>query len=146
MITEAVDESSFEPPTFTPEIESVEGNIGSNQLLVTFRPDVCSGSTGIYSNSNLTDALEVNDFWFFDKGGNNPRTIISVAHIAGNATAVLTMSAPLTAEDVGQDALAARPTTIWDWYSGGYENLATGTLPAQPVSAGPWPVVETELP
>ncbi len=139
MLTAAGWESNFQRPDFTPEIQSVAGHTGSNELVVTFQPSL--DAFGIYGNEDLTGALDVGDFWIFDTDGNNPKSITSVSHLAGEYSATLTLSAVLTAADVGSDTLAARGMEIWDWYAGGYQNAATGTIPAQAVSAGPWPVI-----
>jgi len=94
---------------------------------------------GAYANSDLTGSLQPDDFWLFDKGNNNPRTIESVVHTPGEATAVLTLSAPLQASDIGVDLLATRNLSAWAWYEGGYVNWATGTIGEKVVSGGPWP-------
>jgi len=145
----------FQPPTFTPEIERVGAQVGSDQLMVYFRPSQQgAGTAGIYGSVDVTDltvdtlsgALDPKDFWLIDKGGNNPRTITGVSHTPGALTATLTMSAPLTAADLNTDTLSAQPTSIWGWYEGGYNNFATGVVGPQVVSAGPWPVAITEPP
>jgi len=140
-ITERVDKDNYVPPDFTPEIESVSGNIGSSELTVVFRASSYgAGTPGIFTNSDLTGALNKDDFWVIDKNGNNPsRTIIGVAHAPGDLTATLTLSEPLTASDFGTDVVAARRNSIWGWYEGGYNNYATGIIEAHSVSAGPWP-------
>ena len=138
MLTAAGYESYFERPEFTPEIEAATGHIGSDELTVTFRPS--QGTIGIYTNEDLTGGLNTKDLWLFDANGDNPKTITGVIHTAGSYTATLTLSAPLSAADLDSDTLAVRPRTVWDWYEGGYENWATGTIEAQVASAGPWPV------
>jgi predicted CXXCH cytochrome family protein len=139
MLTAAGYESSYQPPDFTPEIESVTGHIGSDQLTVTFRPG--QGSYGIYTNEDLSGALTADDFWLFDANNDNPKSISSLSHFAGETTATITLDTALTVADIGADTLAARPLAIWDWYQGGYVNAATGTIPAGAVSAGPWPAI-----
>ncbi|HEC16234.1 MAG TPA: hypothetical protein ENI99_06625, partial [Sedimenticola sp.] len=143
----------FEPPSFTPEIKRVDATVGSNQLTVFFRSSQhgAEGRRGVYGSVDVTDltvdslsgALEPEDFWLIDKNNDNPRTITAVSHSPGMTTAVLTMSAPLTAADLNTDTLSARPTSIWGWYEGGYNNYATGVMGPQVVSAGPWPVALT---
>jgi predicted CXXCH cytochrome family protein len=133
MLTAAGYEDSYQRPDFTPEIASVEGLVGSAELAVTF-------ADGVYTHADLTGALRPEDFWLFDVNEDNPRTITAVTHTAGEATAVLTMSAPLTAADHGVDHVTTTGTSIWAWYEGGYENAATGAIGAQAVCAGPWPV------
>jgi predicted CXXCH cytochrome family protein len=142
MLTASGYEGNYERPTFTPEIETVDGNIGSNDLFVTFRASQYGiGDPGIYTNQDLTGSFVPEDFWLIDGNGNNPsRTIQSVSHIAGETTAVITMSEPLVESDLTMDLLAVRPASIWAWYEGGYINAATGEIPEQVVSAGPWPV------
>jgi len=145
----------FVPPTFTPEIERVDAQVGSNQLLVYLRSSQQgSGTQGVYGSVDAADLsvdtlsgpLEPRDFWLIDKGGNNPRSITEVSHIPGETTAILTMSQQQLAADQGVDTLAAQPLSIWGWYEGGYNNYATGVMDAQAVSAGPWPVTITEPP
>ncbi|NIA15972.1 MAG: hypothetical protein GWP08_18060 [Nitrospiraceae bacterium] len=131
-ITSAGYEDDYVAPDFTPEIVAVEGNIGSDELAVTFRK-------GVYTNDDLTGAINPGDFWFFDVGGDNPKSIDSIDHTAGAATATFTLSAPLIEADLTQDILAATGQSIWCWYEGGYNNYATGIIQAQTVSAGPWP-------
>ena len=62
-----------------------------------------------------------------------------VLHTAGEMTATLIMSEPVVEEDLSTDTLAMKPASAWGWYMGGYNNAATGVIPAQAVSAGPWP-------
>jgi predicted CXXCH cytochrome family protein len=138
MLTSAGYEANYIPPDFTPEIESVTGHINSDQLTVNFRPS--EGTVGIFANQDLTGSLDAQDFWFFDVIGDNPKTITNVVHEPGAYSATLTLSAPLIAADMNTDTLAARPASIWDYYTGGYVNAGTGTLGAEVVSAGPWPV------
>jgi len=139
-ITAAGYEGDYHRPDFTPEILSVEGSAGSSELLVTF-------TMGGWANSDLTGALAPDDFWLFDKNGNNDGRIIEdVVHVAGEATALLTMNQPLTTSDIMTDTLATRGKAVWAWYEGGYVNWATGTIEAQAVSAGPWPVTISASP
>ena len=137
-------EGSYVRPDFTPEIETVYGNIGSYDLLVTLRTsDYGSGVPGVYTNQDLSGALGPEDFWLIDGNSNNAGRTISVTHTAGETTASITMSQPLVEADLSTDLLALGPASVWAWYQGGYENWATGTIPAQAVSAGPWPVAVT---
>ena len=156
-LTERVDKNLYIPPDFTPEIQSVIAHIGSDQLNVTFREsEFGSGTGGIFGAidesdlavDTLSGALQPGDFWLTDKGGNNPRTITAVDHTPGSATAVLTMSQPTTLADLSTDLLAAQPLSIWGWYRGGYNNWSytPNALPAQLVSAGPWPTAVTGPP
>ncbi|MDH3974831.1 MAG: hypothetical protein OEV42_11180 [Deltaproteobacteria bacterium] len=156
-LTERVDVNNYFPPDFTPEIESVVAPIGSDKLYVTFREsEFGMGTPGIFtlidesdlSVDTLSGALQPGDFWLIDKNDDNPRAIVAVEHTAGDTIAVLTMSQPTIAADLGADFLAAQPLSIWAWYKGGYNNLSyTPTaLPAQLVSAGPWPATLTGPP
>jgi hypothetical protein len=56
------------------------------------------------------------------------------------------MSKPLIEADMSIDTLAMKPASAWSWYVGGYNNWATGVIPAQSVSAGPWPVTISGCP
>ncbi len=147
MLTSAGHENDFKRPDFTPEIKTVSGHIGSNEMQVTFRSSQHgTGTPGLFGKSNLTGTLDKNDFWLFDKNANNPRTITDVSHTAGAMTATLTMSAPLQEVDLSMDTLAMKPASAWGWYEGGYVNSDSGAIPAQAVSAGPWPATITGPP
>jgi hypothetical protein len=139
MLTAAGYEGNYQRPDFTPEMVTVEGHIGSNELTVTF-------DDGVWTNMDLSGSIEPEDFWLFDANSNNPRTITSISHTAGSSTATLTMSEPLAAADLSADTIAIKPASIWYWYDGGYVNAATGTIGAQAVSGGPWPVAITGPP
>jgi hypothetical protein len=139
MITAAGYESNFSRPDFTPEISSVVGHIGSNELTVNFTYGVCT-------DENLTAPIEPDDFWLFDRNSDNPRVITNVSHSPNTITATITMSAPLVEADLFSDSLAVKPASIWTWYEGGYVNWATGTVTNQSVSSGPWPVAITGPP
>ncbi|NOZ00931.1 MAG: hypothetical protein GXP54_03465 [Deltaproteobacteria bacterium] len=127
-------EDKYLAPTFTPEILTVDGLPGSADLVVRFMK-------GVYSSPDLTGGLGPDDFWLFDKGGDNPRKILDVTHVPGEDLAIITMSAALTASDIDEDTIAARPAAIWAWYDGWYQNWDTSNPPIgeEPVSAGPWP-------
>ena len=147
MLTSSGYEANFQPPTFTPEIETISARNGSDKLYVTFREsDFGAGTSGIFTNYSLTGALQPDDFWLIDKGSNNPRTITAVDHTPGDTTAILTTSQPTTIADMGVDTLSAQPLSIWGWYQGGYNNAATGILGAEAVSSGPWPVTMANVP
>ena len=133
MLTAAGYEGDYLRPDFTPEISSVAGHIGSNELLVTF-------AQGVWANMDLSGALDIDDFWLFDVNGDNPKSLTGITHTAGEATAMITMSAPLIEADLSNDNLTTTGKSVWAWYEGGYVNWATGVIPAQAVSAGPWPV------
>jgi hypothetical protein len=106
-------------PSTTPEIASATGSLGSTQLTLGF-------TQGVWTNTGLTGVLAPEDLHLTDVNGDNPRTIVSLSHTAGAATAVLTMSAPLISGDVGSDLVATRGLSIWD---------------ADGEPAGPWPVL-----
>jgi hypothetical protein len=137
-LTQAGYENDYQRPDFTPEMIDVDGHIGSYDLTVTF-------DDGVWANIDLSGSLEPEEFWMFDANSDNPRTITNITHTAGDSTATLTMSAPLVEADLSSDTLALRPTSVWHSYDGGYVNAATGTIPAQVVSGGPWPVAITEV-
>ena len=82
-----------------PMITNVEGQTGHDRLYVTF-------SEAAYANTDGSGNLQPLDFTLLDS--DNDRTIDSVIHIAGSATAELVLSAPLdTVNDIGVDTLAA---------------------------------------
>jgi parallel beta-helix repeat protein len=84
---------------YPPEISFVYGVAGSNELVVVF-------SEPVYSNGDTTGDLVPADFVLTDT--DDSRTIASVTHTAGTATATVALSAPLDAsDDVGTDTLAA---------------------------------------
>ncbi|MCP4590388.1 MAG: hypothetical protein GY842_06575, partial [bacterium] len=127
-------ESDYARPDFTPEIETVDGHIGSDELQVTFTQPT-------YTSSDLTGNLTPDDFWLFDVAGNNPKSIVGVTHTPGDTTATLTLTNLVAADDLSSDILALKPGSVWNWYGGGYENWATGIILEQPVSGGPWPAI-----
>ncbi len=99
---------------------SAEGSTSNKQVLVTF-------SAPVYSASNRTGALAASDFDFTDVDDGvgstddvNPRTITSVTHTAGEATAVLTFTGGATPFgamkplDVNDDTLAPASGAIFD--------------------------------
>ncbi len=94
-------------PTTTPEIATVEGDAGSNELTVSF-------TQGVRTNRDQTGALVAEDLLLTDTGGDNPKTITGVAHTAGDSVATLTLSAPLIEADLGSDLLATRGISVWD--------------------------------
>jgi hypothetical protein len=102
-----------------PFISTVEGLIGSNELTVTF-------SEGVYASGGGN--LQAADFVLTDTNGDNPRTISSVNHTAGENTATVTMSGPLTAADVDADTLAAVAASVYDEYNNvaGTETVTIG--------------------
>ncbi|MHC4065565.1 MAG: hypothetical protein ACYSUI_13860, partial [Planctomycetota bacterium] len=108
-------------PTTTPEIDTVAGHIGSNELVVTF-------TEGVWTKMDQTGPVETSDLLLTDQGGDNPRTITSVTHTPGEASAILTMSAPLIEADLSTDILATVGVAVWD---------------ADGEPAGPWPMTIT---
>jgi hypothetical protein len=116
-----------------PRISKVEGLIGSTQLTVYF-------SEGVYANPGGTGILDASDFTLVDTNSDNPRSIDTVTHTAGESTATITMSQPLIAADVDADTLAAFNTaSIYDEYdnAAGTDAITIGlssTCPTSPVS------------
>ena len=92
---------------YPPRIAFVYGQVGSATLIVRF-------SEGVYSNTGGTGNLLPGDFTLTD--ADDGRTIIGVTHTAGESIAILTLGAPLDAnDDIGTDTLAAATTTsIYD--------------------------------
>ena len=76
-----------------PTIRAAEGAVGSERLLVFL-------SEGVWG------ALGPEHLVLVDAGNDNPRTVVGVEHVAGEALAVVTMGGPLLASDVGADTLA----------------------------------------
>ena len=82
-----------------PSITHVTGEAGSAELAVVF-------SEGVFSESDGMGAIGPDDLVLKDTGANNPRTIMGVTHAAGATVALVTMSQPLVADDLGADTLA----------------------------------------
>ncbi len=116
-----------------PRISKVEGLIGSAQLTVYFSEEV-------YANIGGTGDLQASDFILVDTNSDNPRSIDSVTHIAGELTSTVTMNQTLIAADVDADTLAAFNTSsIYDEYNNtaGTDAITIGlssSCPASPVS------------
>jgi predicted CXXCH cytochrome family protein len=92
-----------------PQIDRVEGVLGSNSLSVTF-------SEGVYTSMGGVGALQASDFVLTD--ADNGRTIMGVTHTEGAATATLTLSSSLdNANDIGTDTLGAAANAIYDNYN-----------------------------
>lgn len=64
-------------------------------------------SEGVRSTSSPSGALAVEDLRLEDVGGDNPRTIASVSHQVWDDVAIVTLSGPSYAGDMGIDTLAA---------------------------------------
>ncbi len=96
---------------YPPKISFVYGEVGSDQVTVTF-------SEGVYGGAG-SDALDADDFNLTDS--DNGRTVSSVIeHTAGQDYAVLTLSSDLDSEnDINTDTLAAVAASIYD-SSGNY--------------------------
>jgi len=92
---------------YSPKINSVFGEVGSDILTVTF-------SEGVYSDSDATGNLVSSDFILVDT--DDSRTITGVTHTAGGDNATLTLSSSLDADDdIDTDSLAAASTvSIYD--------------------------------
>ncbi|MEJ2202090.1 MAG: Ig-like domain-containing protein, partial [Desulfuromonadaceae bacterium] len=84
---------------YPPRISFVYGEVGSDDLIVSF-------SEAVYRENDGTGDLSAAAFSLSDS--DNGRTIIAVDHVAGAAVATLTLSSPLDASaDLGVDTLAA---------------------------------------
>lgn len=129
----AIDEAKVynvtKPPTYfesvdqgcAPRISSATGVVGSSLLSVRF-------SEGVFASAGATGSLVPSDFTLVDASG--ARAIIAVTHLAGEATATLTLSSPLSvANDLGVDTLAPAAASVFDEYN----NIA----PASPVILTP---------
>ncbi len=90
-----------------PEIEDVYGRVGSSILSVWF-------SEGVYTNTGALGDLTAADFSLTDL--DNARSIAGISHNAGEAFALLTLSAPLdSSDDLDTDTLgAATVSSIYD--------------------------------
>ena len=90
-----------------PAILWVEGQIGSSVLTTTF-------SEGVYSDPNATNGLTSTNFNLNDT--DNGRSIVTVAHSAGDPLAFITLDTPLDAvDDIGTDTIApATGAPIYD--------------------------------
>ncbi len=133
----------YTAPDFTPELLTVFGDIGSADLRITFRSSAYwAGNPGIFTNDDLSGSVVPGDFWLLDKNANNAGRTFSVTHTAGETTAIITMSQPLTESDLNTDLLAVRPASVWSWYDSGagVPPNYNGTPVSGAVSAGPWPV------
>ena len=83
-----------------PTITRVEGATGHNQVLVTF-------SEGVYTGTGQTGAIGLGDLSYVDTTAGGASAITAVTHVAGQATAIITLNANLAAGDVGSDTIAA---------------------------------------
>jgi hypothetical protein len=103
---ESVAVTLLAPPT----IESATGGVNWDKLDVVF-------SEGVYTNSNRTGVLVAGDFTLTDVSPNgSPRTVLSVSHVAGSATAQLSLSKPMeSTNDIDVDTLAADLNEIFNY-------------------------------
>lgn len=98
-----------------PKIAWVDGQVGSNTLLVRF-------TEGVYGNVGAVGALVPADFTLVD--ADNGRSITGVTHTAGDIMAYLTLSSPLdAADDIGADTLS--PATAASIYNAAGNAAAT---------------------
>lgn len=82
-----------------PTITSVEGTVGLDEILVLF-------SEAVYADTGQSGALQASDFSLTD--ADNGRTIASVTHTAGSASAILALSSVIdSSADIDTDTLAA---------------------------------------
>ena len=85
---------------------------------------------GVYTNKGAKGALVPGDFAYVDKNSSGARTITSVSHAAGSATATLILSAALGSGDLGVDQLAPVASQIFDAH--GNASTAAVTITATP--------------
>jgi hypothetical protein len=89
-----------------PHITRVEGTAGLDRVQVNF-------SEGVYSAPGRSGALHASDFILTDN--DDSRTVTSVEHYAGTASAILTLSSPLDSDsDVGTDTVAVKGYEIFN--------------------------------
>ncbi len=88
-------------------IAGVETVTGYDRLFVDF-------SEAVWSSPGQTGTLVPTDLALTDGDGNGAKTILNVSHSAGASTAAVTLSAPVTASDLGSDALSAVVCSIYD--------------------------------
>ena len=100
------DAASFDA-RFGPSVASVTGSTGEDLLVVRF-------SEGLWADEGSSLPLSPGDLTLGDAGGDNPRSIVAVTHVAGASDALVTMSAPLIAADLGADTLALVAGAAWD--------------------------------
>jgi hypothetical protein len=115
-----------------PRISRGEGLIGSAVLAVTF-------SEGVYANLGGSGALTPADFVLTDL--DNGRSIVGVAHVAGSATAVLTLNSPLdNSDDLLVDRVGLVAGGAYDEY-----NNAADTTAVVITSSTACPAAQTEF-
>lgn len=105
-----------------PRIAKAEGVIGGDELLVTF-------SEGVWAFTGMAGALDAADFTLQDD--DNGRTVSAVAHTAGAAEAILTLSAPLDdTNDLLVDVLSAAADAVFDEYDNGAGQIGVAITPS----------------
>jgi hypothetical protein len=109
--TTAVTEVTLTPGLVS-SISSVEGIAGSDRIKVTFESQV-------WTNDDETGALQPGDFTY-GNNGTGAASILSVAHSAGNPTAIITLNTDLLGSDIGGDSLAAAADSIFGPSSGNF--------------------------
>jgi predicted CXXCH cytochrome family protein len=98
-----------------PAITKAEGAIGFDKVLVSF-------NQGVYTDPGRSGALAPSDFVLVDS--DDSRSIAGVQHVAGQANAILTLSAPLDPnDDLLVDTLAAASSAVFT----SIDNAATTT-------------------
>ena len=101
--------------TVGPRLRDAAAFAGSETLTISF-------NEGVYADAAPAGGLEPADFVLIDTGGNNPRSIVAVDHVAGEDTMTLTLSAPSAEADLGTDTIAAATGSVFDEYG----NVADG--------------------
>ena len=93
-----------------PTITAAEGEVGSDQVVLTFSENVWNA---ISMPPSTGGDLAIADFAIVDT--DNSRTISAVTHTAGTATATLTLSSALDATtDIGTDTIAFVATSAYN--------------------------------
>ena len=121
--------------TVPPGIDSVEAEVGSDTVTVTFNQTVEAADGSALSAANFT-------YGNAESGG--ATAVSSVSHTAGSTTATLTLDASISRTDLGNDTVAAASGDITD----GFGNTAPTTAvpftdtntPIAPVDASGHPI------
>ena len=116
--------------TVAPEITGVEAEVGDDTVAVTFDEGVENASGGALAAANFT-------YGNAESGG--ATDVTAVNHVAGDATATLTLDAAVTRTDLGNDTVAAAAGAITDGAGNDAPTdgvaLADTTDPSAPVGA-----------
>ncbi|RLM49282.1 PGF-pre-PGF domain-containing protein [Halorubrum sp. Atlit-28R] len=120
--TSAELDDSASVDTVPPGITGVEAEVGSDTVTVSFNESVESANGGGLSAANVT---------YGDAAGGGATGVASVSHAAGDATATLTLDAPVNRTDLGNDTIAAAAAAITD--GAGNDAPTTGVVLADTV-------------